>query len=130
MNSDQYLQELLLTWEATYKKGQLTFWLLLALRDEPRYAAELPDYISGITKGSITCEGQSVYRALRKFYDLELVDYELREGSKGPDRKYYTLTKLGTRLLTNFVKRNISILYNSDLKRLLQAKGNPHDQAL
>lgn len=120
MNNDRkYLADLLGSWESTYKKGQLTFWLLLSLRDQPRYVADIREFVMSTGKGTITCEEQSVYRALRKFYDLEIVDYELREGSKGPDRKYYFLTKIGKQLLKTFIDRNIMLYYESDVSSLM-----------
>ena len=116
---DRYRAELLETWENTYKKGQLTFWLLLALRDESRYVTDIRDFIVSHTAGTLSCEDQSVYRALRKFYDLEIVDYELRPGNKGPDRKYYRLTPIGHDLLREFIQRNLKILYNQSLVDIL-----------
>ena len=106
----KYKADLLTSWEETYKKGQLTFWLFLALRDEPLYVSEIIEFIESATNGTISCEEQSVYRSLRKYYDLEIVDYELRQGHKGPDRKYYYLTVIGKELLHEFTQRNISIL--------------------
>lgn len=119
MNQNHFEKELLDTWESTYRKGQLTLWLLLALRDEPRYAADIKVFVESRTGGTITCEDQSLYRALRKFYDLEIVDYKLREGNKGPDRKYYFLTDIGRNLLKQFIQRNVKILYNKSLIDLL-----------
>ena len=37
------LDDLLLTWESNYKKGLLSFWMLLVLREQPAYALELGD---------------------------------------------------------------------------------------
>lgn len=119
----EYLDELLQTWEETYKKGQLTLWLLLALRDTPRYTTEVREFIHSNASGSIKCEEQSVYRALRKFYDLEIVDYEMREGKSGPSRKYYFLTNIGQTLLKTFIERNIKIMYTSEISTLLLEKG-------
>lgn len=118
-----YFEELLTTWEETYKKGQLTLWLLLSIRDQPRYMAEIREFITSKTKGTLSCEEQSVYRALRKFYDLEIVDFDLRDGQKGPERKYYFLTKIGATLLNDFISRNIQIYYDDDLVELMFGKG-------
>lgn len=116
---ETYRAELLTAWENTYKKGQLTLWLLLALRDQPRYITEIKEFIQAHTAGTLTCEDQSVYRALRKFYDLEIVEYEMRDGNKGPDRKYYSLTHIGVALLRDFIERNLKILYNQPLIDIL-----------
>ena len=66
-------------------------------------------------------------RALRKFYDLEIVDYELRDGNKGPERKYYSLTPIGRELLGKFIERNVKILYNRSLVDMLFQKRSKMD---
>lgn len=123
----EYFDQLLATWEETHKKGQLTLWLLLSLRDRARYMAEIREFISSNAKGTLSCEEQSVYRALRKFYDLEIVDYDLRDGHKGPERKYFFLTKIGTKLLSEFIKRNIQLYYAEDLIELFFGKGKKNE---
>jgi len=124
MQSDKnYINDLLQTWEETYKKGQLTLWLLMALRDRPRYATEVREYIHSNAGGIIGCEEQSVYRSLRKFYDLEILDFELRDGNSGPSRKYYFLTEIGRELLKTFIERNIKIMYTRKLSALFLKKG-------
>jgi len=123
MNNDTiYKTKLLTNWEETYKKGQLTFWILLALKDKSIYVSEIKDFIKSITNGTISCEDQSVYRALRKYYDLEIVDYELKKGNKGPDRKYYFLTTIGKELLSEFIQRNISVFYEKKVFDLINNK--------
>jgi len=116
----KYLKELLSRWEETYKKGQLTLWLLLALRESPKYMGDVRAFIGRTTDGTVSCEEQSVYRAMRKFYDLEIVDFELRDGQSGPSRKYYYLTEVGERLLQEFIDRNIMIFYNKSVSRLFR----------
>jgi len=128
LNQDQqYNTELLTNWENTYKKGQLTFWLLLGLKDKPLYVSEIKDFIESATNKTISCEEQSLYRSLRKYYDLEIVDYEFRKGYKGPDRKYYFLTKIGQDLLHDFTQRNISILYDKDLSVLISKRSKSYE---
>ncbi|HPF94369.1 MAG TPA: PadR family transcriptional regulator, partial [Tenuifilaceae bacterium] len=61
----------------------------------------------------------SLYRNLRKFQHLGVVDFETRKGNKGPERKYYFLTELGYSLLNQFVKRNIALFFNNRIKQLL-----------
>ena len=123
MSTDrEYLKQLLHTWEETYKKGQLTLWLLVSLRDTPKYMTEVRDFIQTKSQGNITCEEQSVYRALRKFYDLEIVDFEMREGNSGPSRKYYFLTEIGEDLLEKFIKRNIESMYTTEMTNLFLKK--------
>jgi DNA-binding PadR family transcriptional regulator len=67
----------------------------------------------------MTCEDQSIYRNLRKFQHLGIVDYEKGKGNKGPERKYYYLTELGRSLLHKFIERNIDLFFREDIKSLL-----------
>jgi PadR family transcriptional regulator, regulatory protein PadR len=119
MKDDKLLDELLLAWEETYKKGQLTLWVFLALKDNKKYVDEIKSFVEEQSKNTMTCEEQSLYRNLRKYQHLGVVDYESGKGNKGPERKYYYLTDLGVSLLTQFVERNISLFFNKQIKQLL-----------
>ena len=116
---DKMHEELLKAWEETYKKGQLTLWIFLALKEGPKYVNELQETIEQFTKGTIRAEEQSLYRTLRKFYHMKMVDFSLGKGHKGPDRKYYQLTPLGQSLLDSFVERNILLFFDDSLRELL-----------
>lgn len=120
MKNDKMLSELLLAWEETYKKGQLTLWIFLALQDSKKYVDEIKEFVETKSNGAITCEEQSLYRALRKYEHINVLAYELRKGNKGPERKYYYLTGLGQTLFDKFVKRNIQLFYSEEIKRLLK----------
>ena len=115
-NEDARLADLLDAWEATYKKGQLTLWVLMALRDRPRYAEEIRTFVVETSEGTMSCEPQSLYRLLRKFRHLGVLDHETRAGDRGPDRKYYTLTPLGDALFERFVQRNIAIFHTEAVR--------------
>jgi PadR family transcriptional regulator PadR len=117
--NDKMHEELLNAWEETYKKGQLTLWIFLALKEGPKYVNELQETIELFTKGTIRAEEQSLYRTMRKFYHLKMVDFSSGKGHKGPDRKYYHLTPLGQSLLQSFIERNILLFFDDPLKELL-----------
>ena len=117
--SNAHLHDLLEAWEATYKKGQLTLWVLMALRDRPRYADEIRSFVEETSAGTMTCEPQSLYRLLRKFQHLGVLDHETRAGRRGPDRKYHRLTPLGEVLFEHFVQRNIAIFHTEAVCRHL-----------
>ena len=36
-----FMEELLNSWEETYKKGQLTLWIFLSLKDSSKYVDEM-----------------------------------------------------------------------------------------
>ena len=113
------LHELLSAWEETYKKGQLTLWIFLSLKDGKKYVDEIKSFVEEQSNNTMTCESQSLYRNLRKFQHLDVVDYETGEGNKGPERKYYYLTELGQQLLNSFIDRNISLFFNDRIKNLI-----------
>lgn len=119
MKEEQKLKELLSSWEETYKKGQLTLWIFLSLQEERKYVDEIKQFVEEKSDQTMTCEEQSLYRVLRKFEHVGVLAYELRKGNKGPERKYYYLTKLGQDLFAQFVNRNIQLFYSEEIKKLL-----------
>ncbi|MFV0484478.1 MAG: PadR family transcriptional regulator [Bacteroidales bacterium] len=119
MKKEQKLDELLLSWEETYKKGQLTLWIFLALRDDRKYVGEIKEFVESMSLGSMTCEEQSLYRVLRKYEHIGVLSHETGKGHKGPERKYYFLTDLGEELFSKFVDRNINLFYSEEIRKLL-----------
>jgi len=119
MNKDKQLTELLSAWEETYKKGQLTLWIFLSLKEGKKYVDEIKSFVEEQSNQTMTCESQSLYRNLRKYHHVGIVDFEAGEGNKGPDRKYYFLTELGNKLLNQFINRNINLFYNQRIKNLI-----------
>ena len=119
MRNDSMINELLNAWEETYKKGQLTFWVFLALKDSNKCVEDIKEFVEKMSDGSMSCEEQSLYRNLRKFQHLEIVAYDSKRVSKGPDRKYYYLTDIGKELFKRFVERNILIFTKESINNLL-----------
>ena len=119
MKNSFMIDELLNAWEETYKKGQLTFWVFLALKESRKCVDEIKEFVETMSEGAMSCEEQSLYRNLRKFQHLEIVAYENKKVSKGPDRKYYYLTDNGNILFNRFVERNIMIFFKKSIINLL-----------
>lgn len=116
------IDDLLSIWEETHKKGQLTFWLFLSLKHGEKYVDEIREFIHEFSEGTISYDEQSLYRSLRKFQHLEIVEYSLKPGNSGPDRKYYQLSSDGHALFEKFVERNISLLHSHKISNLLNIK--------
>lgn len=116
------VSELLSAWEETYKKGQLTLWIFLSLRDGKKYVDEIKSFVEEQSNSTMSCESQSLYRNLRKYQHVGVVDFEPGEGNKGPERKYYFLTALGQELLSRFIERNINLFYNKKIKNLIASE--------
>ncbi|HXJ98525.1 MAG TPA: PadR family transcriptional regulator [Gelidibacter sp.] len=121
MRSEKKLNELLSSWEDTYKKGQLTLWVFLSMQEGKKYVEEIKEFVETKSNGTITCEEQSLYRALRKYEHIDVLKHELGEGNKGPKRKYYYMTDLGQELFNQFVNRNIKLFYYEEIRNLLKS---------
>jgi DNA-binding PadR family transcriptional regulator len=117
--NDDYNKLVLTSWEQAFHKGQLTFWILIGLKESPKCLEEILVFINENTNGVIMFDEQSIYRALRKYYDVELIDYELRDSERGPQRKYYSLTKIGSAILKEFIERNIKLFQHKNLVKIL-----------
>jgi PadR family transcriptional regulator PadR len=108
-------------WEAIYKKGQLTFWVLLSLYDSPKRMDEIKEFIDDVTNSQFSVDDQSMYRALRRYYDTEFVAFDFQKNPNGPDWKIYSITPLGRSVLTQFTRRNIiSVLYKPEVQLLVE----------
>jgi PadR family transcriptional regulator PadR len=106
---EEVLLVLLDQWESVYKKGLLTFWLLLLLCERPMYVFEMGEALTQVSQGSMTADGKSLYRALRRFEAMGLVESSWHHSELGPRRRYYHLTPLGIELLRRFVRRNVLV---------------------
>ena len=82
--AEETVLALLDQWESVYKKGLLTFWLLLLLHERPMYAFEMGQELDAISRGTTTADEKSLYRALRRFEAMGLV--ELVDAESGEQR--------------------------------------------
>ncbi len=116
-----YERKLLVAWEDIYKKGQLTFWIILSLKDGPKHMAAIKEAISRFTGGTITADDQSMYRALRRYQAADMLTFSTVPGEGGPERKVYALTDTGRRVLGAFASRNIeSVFYQPNVRKLIE----------
>ncbi len=125
------LDRLLENWESVYKKGLLTFWLLLLLDEKPRYPYEMSAEVMRASQGTLGADDNSIYRAVSRFEEMGLVASEVGASSLGPPRKYYHLTDDGRALLRRFIERNVLIFQHSEvaerIRRILE-KGATDEQ--
>ena len=103
------ISDLLTKWEENYKKGLLSFWILLLLYERPSYPYEMSAEITKISLDTISVDDNSIYRALSRFESVGIVTSELQQSSTGPHRRYYSLTATGKTLLIQFIQRNIQV---------------------
>jgi DNA-binding PadR family transcriptional regulator len=118
MNLDE-IDRLLLNWEEVYKKGLLTFWLLLLLHERAAYAYEINDAVQKISQGTISADN--------------IVNSDLRQSDIGPARKYYVLSEKGVILLGKFIQRNILLfetpLVSKRIRTVLKGAGSKSEEA-
>ncbi|HEY68992.1 MAG TPA: PadR family transcriptional regulator [Anaerolineae bacterium] len=114
------VERLLQQWEETYKKGLLTFWLLLLLSQRKAYPYEMKSAITELSQGTITAEDNSIYRALRRMNQSGIVDSEMRPSKTGPSRRYFFITEIGLELLTKFIRRNIHVFQHPEVANQIQ----------
>lgn len=121
----------LMQWEEVYKRGLLTFWMLLLLSQRERYAYELRTSIVDISQGSLDVDDNSIYRALKRFAEAGLVHSDLRPSESGPARRYFSLTPAGHDLLVRFIERNVLVFHSPPvveaIEKVMQSK-NGKDQ--
>lgn len=125
------LDQLLENWESVYKKGLLTFWLLLLLDEKPRYPYEMSAEVRHASQGTINADDNSIYRAIARFEEMGLVVSEPGTSSLGPPRKYYRLTRDGRALLRRFIERNILIFQHPEVAERIRhvlEDGGSHEE--
>ncbi len=113
-------QAALMQWEEVYKRGLLTFWILLLLDRREMYAYEMRASIADASQHTIDVDDNSIYRALKRFAEAGFVSSSTRASESGPDRRYFTLTPAGRALLAAFVERNLLIFQSPALAESLR----------
>lgn len=119
-HNDAYTNKLLREWEDAYKKGALSVWILLALKDGQKVLGDIKLFIEHHAGSHLSADDKSLYRSLRKYYDSELVDFDMIAGNGGPDRKLYRLTDMGLSVVRQFAVRNLQIFSSSEIKQLIK----------
>ncbi len=114
------IDSLLAQWEENYKKGLLSFWLLLLLAHRKAYPYEIKAAINEMSHNTINADENSIYRALNRLADSGIVDSLVSPSETGPSRRYFFLTSLGHELLTRFITRNILVYEQPDVADLIQ----------
>ena len=111
-DNQTYVNQVVDAWEDGYKKGLLTFWVLLALHNGPKHMRQIKMYIEHECHTNITADEKSLYRSMSRFQKMDLVSsYKQQSDAGGPDYKVYQLTKSGRQSLQLFYQRNIADVF-------------------
>jgi DNA-binding PadR family transcriptional regulator len=119
--TNDHIGELLTKWEESYKKGLLSFWILLLLYERSSYPYEMSAEVAKISLGTISVDDNSIYRALNRFESVGIVRSELQQSSTGPQRRYYSLTQKGKTLLVEFIQRNVQVFETPSVAERIDA---------
>lgn len=111
---NEYELQLLDAWEDIAKRGQLTTWIFLALKDSPKHMADIKAFVVHATNSVIDADEQSMYRALRRYKDTGMISYKTVPGDGGGERKVYALTTIGRNVLAAFLQRTVVDLFYQD----------------
>lgn len=79
------------------RKGMLEYCILLLLHQEASYAS---DIIQKLKEAKLIVVEGTLYPLLTRLKNDGLLSYEWVESTQGPPRKYYRLTELGERILS------------------------------
>ena len=126
--TENNLEQLLTQWEGTYKKGLLSFWLLLLLAQRKAYPYEMKAAIEELSQNSISADENSIYRALKRLAQSGVLDSQVQPSESGPDRRYFFLTDLGQELLVRFISRNILVFRHHTVADLIQKTISSEEQ--
>ena len=110
-------KELLESWEEIYKRGHLTFWVLLSLWRQPLEYSDIAKQIDELSNGTCQVTEQSLYRALRRFDDAKLINMQ---PGKNKRSKVYALTITARLVLQHFTQRTIQPFYSSPMQQLVK----------
>ncbi len=123
--SEDKVETMLRQWEQSYKRGLLSFWILLLLNEREMYAYEMRDEIREMSLGAMVADDNSIYRALKRFAGAGLIRSEKRPSEVGPPRRYFALTEMGRELLAAFIQRNVLVFQQPQvLKAIENVTGN------
>ncbi|MDY0089119.1 MAG: PadR family transcriptional regulator [Flavobacteriaceae bacterium] len=83
--------------KAQMRKGILEFCILSVLKEKEAYTSEILDTLKGAKL--LVVEG-TIYPLLTRLKNDGVLNYRWEESTSGPPRKYYHLTELGHKFLT------------------------------
>lgn len=119
--NNAYITSMVEDWDEVYKRSQLTLWVMLALAHGQKYSAEIAQFMANATSDVFVVQEQSLYRALRRFKRMGLVQVSEHDSPQGPKRKYYSLTDTGEEVLRQFLQIHIRPMYDQQIKDIITA---------
>ena len=110
---DKKIEKLLKRWGKEFKKGFFSYFILLFLKKKSMYGLEINKKLSDITNKELSYQDSSIYQILKILEKEKMVISEWQKSSSGPQRKYYSITESGNKLLFLFTKDYIEPIINT-----------------
>ena len=86
------------------KRAFLQFITLFLINQSPKYTYEIKAEILKLSKGGFDIDRNNLYKKLRSLEKDGILKSKLEPSAKGAQRKYYTITPQGKKLLTKSVE--------------------------
>jgi PadR family transcriptional regulator PadR len=102
------------------KRAFLQFITLFLINQGPKYTYEIKAEILKLSKGGFDIDRNNLYKKLRSLEKDGILKSKLEPSAKGAQRKYYTITPQGKKLLTKSVETLyplLSSLWKNIIKR-------------
>ena len=102
------------------KRAFLQFITLFLINQGPKYTYEIKAEILKLSKGGFDIDRNNLYKKLRSLEKDGVLKSKLEPSAKGAQRKYYTITPQGQKLLTKSVETLyplLSSLWKNIIKR-------------
>ena len=97
-----------------------SFYILLALADEPRYGLGIVEEVAARTGGEVRVGPGTLYNAIGKMLGEGLIEETgSPDGATDPRRRYYRITRTGRRVLADEAERLETLVAAIRSKRIL-----------
>jgi PadR family transcriptional regulator PadR len=110
------VETVLKSWAKEYKKGFISYFILLFLKERPMYGFEISKQLMGITDSGLIFQESGIYQILKNLQKNGMVSFEWQKSSKGPQRKCYIISDEGNDLLERFTKEYLLPILNTSFK--------------
>jgi PadR family transcriptional regulator PadR len=106
-------------WEKEFKKGLISYLILLLLLDKEMYGYELTSTLNELSRGQITYRESGIYQVLKRLGKKKLLTTFDKPSPRGPARKYYRITPRARNLVNRFTRQYV-ISFQSQLDQLIR----------
>lgn len=90
-------------------------WILLVISEGPNYGYNVIQQLEKMFAGYWKPKAGTIYPALEKLSEKDLITGETRHREEGPDRRYYTITEKGKQALRHGINQSSKVIEHIEL---------------